>query len=124
MRGAWCVVRGAWCVVGLGQVDVAAVAAAAPLEARPLAAAAADDHRLELRDELRGHLEDRAADLVARGVPEGQARRRARIELSGRIGKIVRFRVDREFAHGGGWRNLWVGIEPVEQLRRRHPLAG
>lgn len=45
--------------------------------------------------------------------------RRARIELSGRIGKIVKFRVDREFAHGGGWRNLWVGIEPVENFEIR-----
>lgn len=45
--------------------------------------------------------------------------RRARIELSGRVGKIVKFRVDREFAHGGGWRNLWVGIEPAKNFEIR-----
>ena len=45
--------------------------------------------------------------------------RRARIELSGRIGKVVRFRVDREFTNGGGWRNLWVAVEPIENLEVR-----
>lgn len=43
--------------------------------------------------------------------------RRARIEVSGRIGKVVRFRVDREFAGGSsGWRNVWVSLEPVRNL--------
>ncbi len=45
--------------------------------------------------------------------------RRARIELSGRVARIIRFRVDREFANGGGWRNLWLGIEPVKNLEIR-----
>ena len=43
--------------------------------------------------------------------------RRARLELSGRIGKAVRFRVDREFAPASkGWRNLWVSLEPIDNL--------
>lgn len=42
--------------------------------------------------------------------------RRARIELSGRVGEILRFRVDREFAGARGWRNLWASIEPVKNV--------
>ncbi|MBF9152356.1 OprO/OprP family phosphate-selective porin [Novosphingobium jiangmenense] len=42
--------------------------------------------------------------------------RRARIELSGRIAKALRFRVDREFAGARGWRNVWASIEPVKNL--------
>lgn len=45
--------------------------------------------------------------------------RRARIEVGGRIAKIFRFRVDREFSHGGGWRNVWASIEPVKDLELR-----
>lgn len=45
--------------------------------------------------------------------------RRARIELSGRIAKVIRFRVDREFSNGGGWRNVWVSVEPIENLEIR-----
>ena len=42
--------------------------------------------------------------------------RRARIEVSGRVAKILRFRIDREFTNGGGWRNVWASVEPVENL--------
>lgn len=43
--------------------------------------------------------------------------RRARIELSGRIGKAVRFRIDREFAGSSkGWRNVWLSVEPVDDV--------
>lgn len=42
--------------------------------------------------------------------------RRARLEVSGQIADIVRFRVDREFAGPDGWRNLWASIEPIEGL--------
>lgn len=45
--------------------------------------------------------------------------RRARLELSGRIGKLVRFRVDREFAQGAGWRNVWLGLRPTDDLELR-----
>lgn len=45
------------------------------------------------------------------------ALRRARLELSGRIGKAIQFRVDREFAgRSKGWRNLWVAVEPADNV--------
>jgi phosphate-selective porin OprO/OprP len=43
--------------------------------------------------------------------------RRARLEVSGRLWKIIRFRVDREFAGGSkGWRNAWLSVEPVKDV--------
>jgi phosphate-selective porin OprO/OprP len=43
--------------------------------------------------------------------------RRARLELSGKIGPSVRFRIDREFAgHAKGWRNVWASFRPVEAV--------
>jgi phosphate-selective porin OprO/OprP len=45
--------------------------------------------------------------------------RRARLEFSARLGDVVQVRVDREFAQADGWRNLWVGIKPVEDLEIR-----
>lgn len=42
--------------------------------------------------------------------------RRARIEFSGRVAKVLRFRVDREFAGAKGWRNVWASIELVKNL--------
>lgn len=42
--------------------------------------------------------------------------RRSRLELSGKIADLIRFRVDREFAGTDGWRNLWASIEPLEGL--------
>lgn len=43
--------------------------------------------------------------------------RRARLELSGRLGKAVRFRIDREFAgRSKGWRNLWLSVEPRDNI--------
>lgn len=46
--------------------------------------------------------------------------RRARLELAGNIGDVVHFRIDREFAGGSkGWRNLWVGIEPIKNVEVR-----
>ncbi len=42
--------------------------------------------------------------------------RRARLELSGKIADVVRFRVDREFAGTDGWRNAWVSPRPVKDL--------
>jgi len=37
----------------------------------------------QLDKELRFHLEECAADLVARGIPPGEARRQARMALGG-----------------------------------------
>ena len=41
--------------------------------------------------------------------------RRARIEVSGEIGDVVKFRVDHEFAgNSKGWRNVWLAVTPTE----------
>ena len=45
--------------------------------------------------------------------------RRARIEIDGKIVKIIEFRVDREFAHRGGWRNVWIAVEPMKHVELR-----
>ena len=54
--------------------------------------------------------------------------RRARIEVAGKIAHFIKFRVDREFTQssaqrasrstqiGGGWRNVWVAIEPTKHF--------
>lgn len=42
--------------------------------------------------------------------------RRARIELSGKVGDILRFRVDREFAGADGWRNVWASVRPIDDV--------
>lgn len=50
------------------------------------------------------------------GVTDARVRR-ARLELSGRVGTVLRFRVDREFAGAAkGWRNVWASAEPVDGL--------
>lgn len=54
-------------------------------------------------------------DAPRTGTTSGDVRR-ARIELSGRVAKVLRFRVDREFAGAMGWRNVWASIEPVKNL--------
>lgn len=54
-------------------------------------------------------------DVPRTGTTSGDVRR-ARIELSGRVAKVLRFRVDREFAGAKGWRNVWASIEPVKNL--------
>ena len=47
----------------------------------------------------------------------GTAVRRARLELSGKLSKSLRFRVEREFAgKSKGWRNLWLAYSPVDWL--------
>ncbi|MFC7538117.1 OprO/OprP family phosphate-selective porin [Sphingomonas sp. GCM10030256] len=43
--------------------------------------------------------------------------RRARLEFSGRVANVVRFRVDQEFAgNSKGWRNVWLSAEPVKNV--------
>ena len=45
--------------------------------------------------------------------------RRARIEVDGKFAKIVEFRVEREFAGRGGWRNVWLAVQPVKHVELR-----
>lgn len=45
--------------------------------------------------------------------------RRARLELGGEIGDVLRFRIDREFARGGGWRNVWAAVRPTDDIELR-----
>ncbi|MFM5883861.1 MAG: OprO/OprP family phosphate-selective porin [Novosphingobium sp.] len=72
---------------------------------------------LELNLGGRLHLDAAVFDdpaAVQTGITDA-AVRRARIELSGKIGKVIRFRVDREFAgNSKGWRNAWLSVEPVD----------
>ena len=42
--------------------------------------------------------------------------RRARLELSGKLGDHVRVRVDREFGLNPGWRNVWLAVRPTDDL--------
>jgi phosphate-selective porin OprO/OprP len=56
----------------------------------------------------------------ARSGVTDAAFRRARLELSGKVGEHVRFRLDREFAGGSkGWRNVWAGLSPAENFEIR-----
>ena len=43
--------------------------------------------------------------------------RRARVQLSAKLGDSVRVRVDREFAGTDGWRNAYVAVDPVKGIR-------
>lgn len=45
--------------------------------------------------------------------------RRARLDLSGSVGRNFRFRAERELAHGGGWRNLWAAYRPAPPVELR-----
>ena len=71
---------------------------------------AADD---DLTDELRHYIELTVADLVARGVPEGEARRAARLE----IGNMT---VAREQVRSYGWENaVFTGVGDLRYALRR-----
>ncbi len=56
-----------------------------------------DQFERDMSDELAFHLEARAADLIRSGVPEDEARRRARIEFGGMDGWKERCRETRSF---------------------------
>ncbi|HET7678964.1 MAG TPA: porin [Xanthobacteraceae bacterium] len=45
--------------------------------------------------------------------------RRARVELSGKLGDHVRFRIDREFGLNSGWRNVWLAVRPTDEIEVR-----
>ncbi len=78
----------------------------------------AADGNLELTLGGRLHLDAARFDLgEAKGTDADV--RRARLELSGRVAKLIRFRLDHEFAGRGGWRNAWVSVEPVQNLQIR-----
>lgn len=73
---------------------------------------------LELNLGGRLHLDASVFDDTDTGLT-GQSSadvRRARLELSGRVAKVLRFRVDREFAGSKGWRNVWASIEPIRNV--------
>lgn len=61
------------------------------------------------------HLDALAYDAGVFALEDADIRR-ARLEVSGNIGGIVRFRADREFARSRGWRNLWVSVRPFDNL--------
>ena len=103
-----------------------AVSATAPANAKDGVSAGEDGITLKAGDgdfelTLGGRLHLDAVKYTDDAGPDDSTAkvRRARIELSGRVAKIIRFRVDREFANGGGWRNLWLGIEPVKNFEIR-----
>lgn len=75
--------------------------------------AAGGDFEVTLGGRL--HVDALSYDEDASGFND-LAVRRARLEVSGRIGDDVRFRVDREFAGQGGWRNVWVAYRPTDDI--------
>lgn len=99
-----------------------------PVSFTATAATKIDDHGLTMRAgplevnvggrlHLDGALFDRP-DHSSRG--SATKVRRARIELSGKVGERLKFRVDREFAgRSRGWRNLWVEVEPSRHVAVR-----
>ena len=77
---------------------------------------------LELNLGGRIHLDAVVFDDPVAGTTDNSdvAFRRARLELSGKVGDVVRFRVDREFAgNSKGWRNVWLGLSPVRNVELR-----
>lgn len=61
---------------------------------------------------LGGRLHADAAQIDDGGVDiEDEEVRRARLELGVRFLDDWRLRVDREFSHGGGWRNVWMSYD-------------
>lgn len=73
---------------------------------------------LELNLGGRLHLD---ASVFDHGLDSGTEAdvRRARLEFAAKFGDVVQVRVDREFAQADGWRNLWVGVTPVEGFEVR-----
>lgn len=110
----------------------------APLAGLALCATAATAHAEAVRLDERGltfdqgdftlnlggrvHLDAAVFDDPATGA-KGETEadfRRVRLELSGKLGDAVRFRLDREFAGGSrGWRNAWLGVSPVRGVELR-----
>lgn len=75
----------------------------------------AADGAFELTLGGRLHLDALAYDGDASDFQDADVRR-ARIELSGKIADIIRFRIDREFAGNDGWRNVWASVRPIDEL--------
>lgn len=107
-------------------ISTCAVVAAAPVRAQE--GVEADDSGLELelidgevKFELGGrlHLDAMTYDEEAFGTLDRADVRRARLELSGRIGERVRVRLDREFSDDGEWNNVWLSYEPADDVLLR-----
>lgn len=69
---------------------------------------------------LGGRLHLDAASIDDGGVTtDDEEIRRARLELSVRLFEDLRLRVDREFAHGGGWRNVWLRYDFSDEFNMK-----
>lgn len=103
---------------GGGLAIVASLGLAAPALAKDGLSAGSDGLTLKegpVELTLGGRLHLDATAYTVDGQSDSNADwRRARLELSGKIGDVVRFRVDREFAGADGWRNLWASVRPFE----------
>jgi predicted permease len=72
----------------------------------------------DVSEEVRFHLEARAADLTARGIPEAEARRQARLEF----GAVERYRDETRRAAGISWlADLTADVRYATRLARRQP---
>lgn len=89
---------------------------------------AADDMGLELelvdgavKFELGGrlHFDGMTYDEDVFGSLDRADVRRARLELSGRVGDRLRMRLDREFSDDGEWNNAWVSYELADKVLLR-----
>lgn len=103
-----------------GALAIASLGFAAQVQAKDGLSAGTDG--LTLREgpvelNLGGRLHLDATTYSVDGQSDSNANwRRARVEVSGKIGDLVRVRVDREFAGTDGWRNLWASIRPVDGI--------
>jgi len=104
----------------LGLATAASLGIAAPALAKDGLSAGSDGIKLEsgeLELTLGGRLHLDAMTYDDDFANDSDADwRRARLELSGKIGDVLRFRVDREFAGKDGWRNVWASIRPMKYV--------
>ncbi len=99
----------AWCAAGAASAQDAVKIDSQGLEYRSADGA----FRLELGGRL--HLDAASVDDGAVTTEDAEVRR-GRLELSLRFGDKWRARIDREFASGGGWRNVWLRYDVNDRL--------